>query len=686
MNLETIESGLKSFDDICNLVSTCSVEEIIGCLSKAAGISERAMALQPMGGYSKGKNSGCYYFVLKDLKENLSRYQWIYARLADSRSREVFLNLIRFRIFPNKVFLKSACDSGHDQYFCPEIVRCGKEEVFVDCGGFTGDTTENFIKNYKDYKHIYIYEPSAENIKQCRKTVSQYDRITIRQCGVGKKKSEAAFAQNGSSSSFVGNNQTESNKIKVVCLDQDITEPVSFIKMDIECSEIDALIGAKRHIQKDFPKLAICVYHILSDIWEIAQIIDTICPQYRFYMRHYNEDQNWETVLYAIPIKTVKKPASLCKKEKIGVYSMEGSCGYWVNAQLTKDCGAVPYLFYKRYGYRAVMVSRRCPELTYPSLETAVKGMTLDFLPDDADVRIAEIKYIIKHYQEMDIFVLYGPYPPYFPVLDTYRKLRPDGKVYLALDANPDWMDRMVLTPALRKFMDQCDVIATSSKVMQKHLSMKWPYKIEYIPNGFYNFANCSLRVQFSKKENVLLTVGRIGIAQKNNELLLQAFAQIADKIPEWSLRLVGNIENSFQTYIETYFRNYPELKNRVIFTGNILDKRQLMEEYKKAKIFVLTSRWEGGTPNVIAEALYGGCYMVTAPIDAADDAVDGGRCGQIFTSDEQLAPLLVRICHQPEILKKGGNNAVKYARRVYDYTKIIKRLHYLLFQEDRGI
>jgi glycosyltransferase involved in cell wall biosynthesis len=246
-------------------------------------------------------------------------------------------------------------------------------------------------------------------------------------------------------------------------------------------------------------------------------------------------------------------------------------------------------------------------------------------------------------------------------------------------------MDRIEWdNPAFRRFLDQCDVIAASNKVIQKHLSMKWPYKIEYIPNGFYNFSNCDLNIDFSKKENVLLTVGRIGTDQKNNELLLEVFAKIADKIPTWSLRLVGGVEETFQAYIGNYFKKYPNLKDRVAFTGNISDRRQLMEEYKKAKIFALTSRWEG-TPNVTAEALYGGCYMVISSIDAAADAVDGGRCGQIFTNGDQLSSLLIQICHQPELLEKGGHNAVEYAHRVFDFNNIIKRLHYLLFQEDKN-
>ena len=85
--------------------------------------------------------------------------------------------------------------------------------------------------------------------------------------------------------------QGEDN-IEIVSLDEDIQEPVTYIKMDVEGFEIPAIIGAKNHIRNDRPKLAICTYHIISDIWEIPKLIKCIAPDYRFYLRHYMKTQN----------------------------------------------------------------------------------------------------------------------------------------------------------------------------------------------------------------------------------------------------------------------------------------------------------------------------------------------------------------------------------------------------------
>lgn len=87
-------------------------------------------------------------------------------------------------------------------------------------------------------------------------------------------------------------------KIKVYKLD-DVVESATFIKMDIEGSEQKALKGAKRLIERDSPKLAICIYHSLEDIWKIPQLIKEINPDYKIYIRNYT-DRIDETVCYGI--------------------------------------------------------------------------------------------------------------------------------------------------------------------------------------------------------------------------------------------------------------------------------------------------------------------------------------------------------------------------------------------------
>ena len=368
------------------------------------------------------------------------------------------------------------------------------------------------------------------------------------------------------------------------------------------------------------------------------------------------------------------------KDDRIGAYTILASGGWW-NQRLLKDCGIVPYLLHKNYGFHSVLVGYNANNPTLPYLETYLKGVEINFLSDDT--LQTRIQYIDDHSKDMDLLILYGAYEKYVPIVDCYLKKRPDGKIYLVTDANTNWMDSIEHdNPHYKRLLDQCDVVGASCRKTQRYLNMKWSTVVDLIRNGWYNFSNVDFNNLFDHKENIILTVGRLGTKQKCTELLLEAFADCSDKIPDWRLRLVGKVEPKFNEYLDKFFAKYPNLKDRIEFAGLIEDKLKLAEEYKKAKIFILTSIIEGGTPNVIAEALYAGCYIITSDIDGASDATDEGRCGAVFSLDNklELVDVLKRVCNNSNLITEGGTWAFNYAREYFDSEKIVAHLHYLLY------
>lgn len=68
--------------------------------------------------------------------------------------------------------------------------------------------------------------------------------------------------------------------------------------MDIEGAEVGALLGARKTIMKNKPKMAICVYHKFEDLYKIPCLIKEIEPSYKLILRQHEE---WpcETVCYA---------------------------------------------------------------------------------------------------------------------------------------------------------------------------------------------------------------------------------------------------------------------------------------------------------------------------------------------------------------------------------------------------
>ena len=73
---------------------------------------------------------------------------------------------------------------------------------------------------------------------------------------------------------------------------------VKLVIWDIEGAEKGALRGARRTLREMTPKLAICVYHKLDDLYAIPDLISEIQPAYRFWLDHHTIHGE-ETVLYA---------------------------------------------------------------------------------------------------------------------------------------------------------------------------------------------------------------------------------------------------------------------------------------------------------------------------------------------------------------------------------------------------
>lgn len=435
------------------------------------------------------------------------------------------------------------------------------------------------------------------------------------------------------------------------------------------------IISNKKVIFSKTPDICISVNEV-GDIWIISRLINAINNNYMYSLRHYSSADGWNTVLTAIVPESQSCKEKIIKEKK-KIVTLHYGPG-WTNTELTKDCGFIPYLMYKNHNCDSYMVGVKKDNYTY--LDTYVKGMKMEFLETGSEEEKQE--YIRNNASEIDGLLLRGPYPTNFEIARLYKENNPDGKIYLGLDANSHWMDRIRWDePDFIQFMENCDVIATSCTAMQNHLNRKWPWKIEYIPNGYIKYNDNYSKPFFSEKNNVILTVSRLGTDQKATNVLLESFAVIADRIPEWTLRLVGSIEHDFEKYIDDYYCRYPELKSRVVFAGRISDKNQLTDEYRNAKIFALPSTFEGGTPNVVAEALAAGCAMAVTKFDAWEDAVDFGKCGGAAEINDVngFAKVMLELCKDSKLEEKCGN-AYLHAVHNFDMEKVVSRIYHMMF------
>lgn len=225
------------------------------------------------------------------LKQHSYDFLWLYRRMEDYLSKRTL-----YAILANWILLDleelSNVKSIFSDYWEPDIFPDNHGDILVDVGAFIGDSIFQYVQMYgTGYQKIYAYEISADSSALLHKNVEAMGLhdVIIRRKGVGAipGKMFVSSSQSDSSANQLSSMGDEQEQVEVVPLDEDIADKVTFIKMDIEGAEQTALLGCERIIREYHPKLAICTYHGYEDIWKIPLIIDSMYPEYKFYMRHY---------------------------------------------------------------------------------------------------------------------------------------------------------------------------------------------------------------------------------------------------------------------------------------------------------------------------------------------------------------------------------------------------------------
>lgn len=352
------------------------------------------------------------------------------------------------------------------------------------------------------------------------------------------------------------------------------------------------------------------------------------------------------------------------------------------NVQLMKDRVILPYVCFRTFGESLRLVTKSTGDYPYLSY---LEGAQLVSLPEDQPHIDAAVRYLSEHADEIDLLFLFGARGEYMEPARVYKSLRPDGIIYLKLDANIDWINAFPLShKPFADFLQNCDIISCEARQLQTLLYKKWQRPVEYIPNGvYYSLYPEAADVCFEEKENIILTVGRLGDIQKNSLLLLYAYALAFPRFQEpWELVMVGSVTPEFQADYEDFCRRFPTLAPHVRLTGNIADKQALHQYYRKAKIFALPSRGEGGSPNVFSEAAIFGCTIVTTGVDAAPDMTDNGRVGRISPDIEDFdgfANELAALCCDPAYLARNFHEMRTYIKEFFDYERLAGRLQMLV-------
>ena len=182
----------------------------------------------------------------------------------------------------------------------------------IDCGAYVGDSLERFLWRMEQFNKIIAVEPDDSNFKAMNIRVDRLkkewnlsdERITTIYAGLDKVTNFSFLDMRvnglGSIKSDI-NNDNHGEELTFWALDdlmKKIEVKATYIKADIESYEYNMLLGAKNTIQNNYPRLAVCIYHSIVDMYSIPLLIHEFNKDYSLSVRHHSYTLA-ETVLYA---------------------------------------------------------------------------------------------------------------------------------------------------------------------------------------------------------------------------------------------------------------------------------------------------------------------------------------------------------------------------------------------------
>jgi FkbM family methyltransferase len=214
-----------------------------------------------------------------------------------------------FKIYEEAIlaYIRGSCNTAiepeyDNQYFPTDVPFEKGYSRFLDCGAYTGDTIEKLYEEKGEIDTLIAFEPDGPSydalIKKIRDNESKFAKnIFTYPCGVYSKLEQFKFISKLGPGGCISEEGT--SVIQCISLEDVLVHHApTFIKMDIEGAEYEALLGAKLIIRAYRPDLAICVYHFLADLSRIPLLIHNWNLGYKFYFR-YHGDFNEEIVMYA---------------------------------------------------------------------------------------------------------------------------------------------------------------------------------------------------------------------------------------------------------------------------------------------------------------------------------------------------------------------------------------------------
>ena len=355
------------------------------------------------------------------------------------------------------------------------------------------------------------------------------------------------------------------------------------------------------------------------------------------------------------------------------------------NQHLLKAHGLIPYGMSKYKGFKSFLATYQNGE--YPNLKY-LPGLDMEFFPKTTgNFTEDSCSWLQNNAKRIDVLYLFHVSRRSEKFVRTYKQANPDGKVYIEMDgyklSKLLWFSvgNIIVSRPYQKYLMKNAFISTEFPEKAEMFFQKLKYKVGCVPNPI-NPAEVAPFRGFKDRSNIIFTAGRLGTKQKATEILLNAFAKIADKIPNWKLKLAGGFAENLNI-ADDFYKEHQNLKDRVIFTGEINDRSSLIEMYRDAKIFAFPSRWES-FGIALSEAMSQGCFPVISDIESSQMLTNNFNFGYSHNIDDinALANQLLRACENENEIESIAQKGMNFINDMCSLEKCCNEIYKGLYGE----
>ena len=196
-----------------------------------------------------------------------------------------------------QVVVESFYPGNWHYYEVPET-KVEANDIVVDCGAAEG--LFSFLI-HKRCKKVFMIEPVAKFCASLRKTFQESHTAEIVPVALSDHEGFASISEHDISSSLSLSVKSEVS-IPVTTLDELFFEKdiaISYIKIDLEGFDYQALLGARNLIEKNKPKIAVTTYHEYQHAQQMERYLKSVVPSYNIRIKGILQTSGAPVMLHA---------------------------------------------------------------------------------------------------------------------------------------------------------------------------------------------------------------------------------------------------------------------------------------------------------------------------------------------------------------------------------------------------